>query len=156
MNNLGSGFEKINVGGEVCLLNLKQDTGDPVVGKLKLKDAASMLSDGLANIVKLAKNLEKPAKIPKGAAPTEETNWFLVLDHTDLDAQFQRTNFLTKGRQIKHFKKQVKSVPPLSEIVNKITLDPLTVIGDKSYLDDLNKQMNLPDYVKVQLKNFYK
>jgi len=155
MNNLGRSFENIKVGGISYLLNLKQNTADPVVGKLKLKNAATMLSDGLENIVELAKKLEKPARVPKTIALLQKTNWFLVLDHNDIDSQFQRTRFAPKGKISAEERKKVDKPIALSEIVSKVKLDALTVKDDETFFEELKKQKNLPDYIKNKLKGFY-
>lgn len=155
MNNLGRGFENIKVGGIPYLLNLKQDTADPVVGKLKLKNATATLSNGLENIVELAKQLEKPTTVPKTIALSQKTNWFLVLDHNDIDSQFQRTRFTPKKKTSVKERKKISRPIALSEIVSKMKLDALTVADDETFFNELKKQKNLPAYIKNKLKSFY-
>jgi hypothetical protein len=44
---------------------------------------------------------------------------------------------------------------PLSQILTPLTLDPLTVADDKTFLARLLTQPNLPDFVKAGLPRLY-
>jgi hypothetical protein len=48
-----------------------------------------------------------------------------------------------------------RAARPLSEIVEPLELDPLTVADDATFLDRLNRQVNLPGYVKAGLQKMY-
>jgi len=50
-----------------------------------------------------------------------------------------------------------KGVEPYSVLLKdvKIKLDPLTVVDDAEYFDNLNNQPNLPDFIKNDLPAFY-
>ena len=45
--------------------------------------------------------------------------------------------------------------PPLSKELQPETLDRLTVADDKTFLDRLGQEVNLPDYVKVGLQDLF-
>ena len=44
---------------------------------------------------------------------------------------------------------------PLSEVLTPLQRDPLTVVDDRTFLDRIAAQPNLPDYVKQGLPDLY-
>ncbi len=50
--------------------------------------------------------------------------------------------------------KAVTSVP-LSQVLQPLHLDPLSVADDTAFIDRLQKQMNLPSYIKQGLWTLY-
>lgn len=143
--------ETLKVNGVKYKLYLQQATGDPVVGNLKLKAAVSRLKDGLKNLPKLARDLETQ---PNAALSLLNANthpqWFLVLDHND-EAEGQKIRLAgavtTSGFAI---------AKPLSQIVEKMKPDVLTVAGDKDFLRSIAAQKNLPAYIKNNLPKMFK
>jgi hypothetical protein len=45
--------------------------------------------------------------------------------------------------------------PPLSEILEPLELDPLTVADDRDFLDLIDEEPNLPAYVAPGLRDLY-
>ncbi len=41
---------------------------------------------------------------------------------------------------------------PLSQVLEPLELDPLTVADDKTFFDRLGRQPNLPDYIRIALR----
>jgi len=44
---------------------------------------------------------------------------------------------------------------PLSELLEPLALDPLTVVDDRNFLDRVGQQTNLPDFIKEGLPELY-
>ena len=80
-----------SAGGRARLLFLIQATGDPVTGKVSLKEATDLLADGLHRLPELAKDVDKQKVSP------EDT--FLVLDHEEEDGVDQRPHLPGPGRR---------------------------------------------------------
>ena len=154
MNHFGSNFEKVKVGAEDYLLNLKQETADPVVGKLKLKDAVAKLKSGMSRLPQLAKDMENP-KINRASAQNKKTTWSLVLDHNEAEGEVQRTHIPIKGQLPTMVLKDASASQPLSKIVGSIKLDAMTVIDDEDFFTNLSQQKNLPPYIKDGLNKMY-
>jgi 5-methylthioadenosine/S-adenosylhomocysteine deaminase len=158
MTLFGAGTESWKVGGKVRALNLAQQTADPVVGALKLAEARDRLKDGMQRLPELARNLENP---PLGALRLEPAapQWFLVLDH-DEPAGVALRPHLPFGAA----RTQTATMPlvtaeavaaPLSEILEPLELDPLTVADDAAFLDGITQELNLPLFVVGGLADLY-
>jgi len=162
-NNLFMDFEKdtekLRVGKKSRLMYLKDKAEDLSAGALKLSEAKKRLKGGLTRLADLAMKLENPvttrSMLPrKGRSPL-----FLYLE---LDEQEER-KFKSNLRRGLLAKKPTalltypKGVEPYSVLLKdvKIKLDPLTVVDDAEYFDNLNNQPNLPDFIKNDLPAFY-
>src|SRR5439155_7022474 len=85
LGNAAGQAEHATIAGRARLLDLRQPTGDPDVGKLTLKEATTLLADGLHRLPDLAKDLvQRPALDLLEAPSAAEAPMFLVLDHYDL------------------------------------------------------------------------
>jgi 5-methylthioadenosine/S-adenosylhomocysteine deaminase len=152
MKHFGKGSERLKVGNSQRMLNLKQETADPAVGELKLKEAKKQLRDGLARLPELAKNLEQPG--PKEIRATAEPQWFLLLEHDEPEGVALRPHLPLDGMETARL--QIRELmAPLSEVLVPLDLDPLTVTDDRTYLDRLANQPNLIEYVKNNLPSLY-
>jgi hypothetical protein len=125
----GAETERLTVGGTERSLFLTDPTGDDVVGALTLADARDRLTDGLHRLAELASDLEQ-----QGLAPTAD--WVLELDQNPVD----EVQSLVAGL-----------LPPLSEVLTPIDLDPLLVADDDQYADRLSTQRNLKPAVRAEL-----
>jgi 5-methylthioadenosine/S-adenosylhomocysteine deaminase len=167
MKQLGVEGESIKVGVLDRAVYLEQETSDPAVGKISLKEAQKTLRDALHKLPELAKQLEQ---LPRAFAPLELTarrediSWFLALDEieeTGVELR-PRLPFLEHGHtgpdrvpaNVRSFMKA--PAEPLSKILKQIELDPLTVADDEKYVDTIIGQKNLPPYVVNGIKGFYK
>ncbi len=156
MKNFGNGSENWKLGRAKRILNLNQETQDPAVGSISLKNAKDLLSNGLKNLTALSKDLEKPVAPLMSIAGPQMTNWFLVLDHTELPGEAMRPHLPLNNNQPTAAFIAPAAAKPLSEIIEPIELDPLTVADDKNFFSNIKNQLNLPDYIKNDLQKLYK
>lgn len=152
MNNWTDKKEKIEVNGVKYQIHLKQATADPIVGNLKLVDAVNKLSDGLQNLPDLAKSLETVSSKFSFANSDAPPQWFLVLDHNDEPEGEKLRMTMSRG--------PMKAQPlmasqPLSEIVEEMELDKMTVADDPEFMNIIQNEQNLPQYLKDGLKKMY-
>lgn len=154
MKPFGTGAEDFSVGGAKRMLNLMQATADPIVGALKLNEACKLLKDGLHKLPELAKKLEQPAPREVLAAPMEP-RWFLMLEHDEPAGLALRHHLPVEGTETALLPPRAAMALPLSQLLEPLELDSLTVADDKTYLDRLLRQPNLPDYVKANLPRMY-
>ncbi len=163
MQRLGAMGEALRVGGLRRMVFLQQPAADPSVGNLTLKTASDILRQALARLPLLARELEQPrtgrrvtlARLAR-AMPFEQ-EWTLALDeledsgvdlrpHLPLQLAHESTGAL-RGLE--------RTAVPLPDIVQPLTLDPLTVASDPDFLTRIAQQKNLPGYVKTGLKTLY-
>ena len=158
MTSLNAKGETLTIAGEQRMMFLKQDTQDPLVGAIKLSQAKSDLEDALSKLPALAKALEQPKPTaaigPKRAAPT----WQLALDEledTGVDLRPRLRDRRSKALTGPKRGMMAKASKPLSQILQPLELDPLTVAGDAEFLASLATQKNLPQFVKDGLPTLY-
>jgi cytosine/adenosine deaminase-related metal-dependent hydrolase len=157
MKNFGAGSENWRIGRSARLLNLNQDTLDPAVSAISLKEAMNKLKDGMKNLPKLSKELETKTVPLMSLSSTGTTNWFLVLDHNELEGESQRPHLPLKNSNKLTAKIMTASASkPISEVVEPIDLDPLTITDDKNFWKRLKDQVNLPEYIKTGLMSLMK
>jgi cytosine/adenosine deaminase-related metal-dependent hydrolase len=146
MGLLGAGTERWQVGAAARVLNLAQEDADPIVGELTLRAAQARLRDGLARLPELARALEQPGVLG------EEAEWSLVLDEQDAAGMTLRPNF---DPALLTSMPNLTTAIPLSELLEPLELDRLTVADDERFLEGLAQQPNLPEYVKTGLPKLY-
>jgi 5-methylthioadenosine/S-adenosylhomocysteine deaminase len=163
MTELAPNDQTIKVGGETRRLFLKQETADPDVGQVSLSNATDALRAALEDIVKLAKETEKPH--PAVAArrvldATPEPEWSLALDEISACGvelaprlPFSGPRDFTGPRRAPRV--LAKTAPPLSTILGPIKLDPLTVADDDNFLDQMKLQPNVPKPISDGLSGLY-
>jgi len=158
MTSLNAKGESLTIDGEQRMVFLKQDTQDPLVGAIKLAQAASALEDALSTLPALAKALEKPKPVaalgPKRAPPT----WQLALDEiedTGVDLRPRLRDRRSKTLTGATRRIAAKAAPPLSQVLQPLELDPLTVADDADFVPSLATQRNLPQFVKDGLPPLY-
>jgi 5-methylthioadenosine/S-adenosylhomocysteine deaminase len=160
MGRFGQGTEPWRVGGAKRVLYLTQETADPVVGALKLGEARDRLRDGLRRLPELAGQIEErpaPESIVARVGGVEP-QWFLVLDHDEPPGVALRPHlpFGPEGTTTAPRLAEVEEARvPLSELLDSLDLDPLTVPEDKTFMDRLIQQRNLPGYVKEGLPDLF-
>lgn len=155
MGRFGPGTENVRVGGSSRVLNLAQAEADPVVGALTLKTAQARLRDGLRRVRELAHDLEHPQLVLAADAPPQ---WSLLLDHDEPEGIALRPHlpFGPLGTLTAEMPQPTAAAAkPLSEILDPLELDPLTVADDDTFLDRLARQRNLPEFVKQGLRELY-
>jgi 5-methylthioadenosine/S-adenosylhomocysteine deaminase len=147
--HFGTGTEKVQVGSgqPQGVLNLKEESENPLVGNLTLHAATKRLKDGLHNLHDLALALERPR------AHAQPPRLSLVLDQDQPGDMVLRTYFrnrlaLERDRGVLL---TLAPAPPLSQVLGSIDLDPLTVADDPTFLNNVRSQPNLPQYIKDDL-----
>lgn len=145
MQSLSPGGEALRVGGESRRVFLKQATQDPAVQALSLADATETMRDTLQNIVELATRLERPQ--PRRVALTAEPEpvvWTLALDELhDTGVDLRPRLPFAGARATGPSRALAAAAAPLSQILEPIALDPLTVVDDADFLDVLRGERNL-------------
>jgi len=150
MSSLGAIGEPLTINGQKRTLFLKQDTQDPVVGAIKLSQAMATLKDALSKLPALAKALEKPQPVAAISRRSAPTTWQLALDEIE-DTGFDLRPRLRsrRTRQLTGPARRVAAATkPLSQILQPLGLDPLTVADDPDLLPALARERNLPQFVK--------
>jgi 5-methylthioadenosine/S-adenosylhomocysteine deaminase len=157
MERLGPVDEKVTIGARDRVLNLRQPLGDPDVGAISLAEAKTTLARALRDLPALAKRLEQAAVGPQaipGAAPAPLT-WSLALDELEHTGMALRPRLARDGRATGPTLAASAASKPLSEILEPVELDPLTVVDDDEYLKRLAAQPNLPKGIADGLKACY-
>ncbi|MSN25592.1 MAG: amidohydrolase family protein [Geobacter sp.] len=158
MSRLGVTGENIRVGGTTRAVFLSQNTQDPAVSLVSLTYAKEILSDALARLPELAKELEKPRLTPRSMlGEPVPVSWELALDEiydTGLDLRPRlplRGGITITGPT----RALARASQPLSTFLSPLTLDPLTSVDDHDLLSRLVGQINLPSEIKEQLRSLW-
>jgi 5-methylthioadenosine/S-adenosylhomocysteine deaminase len=155
----GEGLEELRVGGRARVLNLRQQTADPAVGKISLAEAKTRLTDALKNLKALAKKAEQQGTPLHGmlAAAEDQVRWGLALDELEPTGVELRPRVPLPGQTAPTGPSLVTAAPakPLSEILGPLKLDRLTVADDRHWLESLDGQPNLPAWVAPGLRELY-
>ena len=166
MNVLAGKTEEVRVGGVERKLYFEQRTADDKVVAMSLGDARQSLSMALHELPKLAKDLEtKPSTRERMTsrpldAPEPEV-WYLALDELQDNGVDLRPRLPLKvnGKALETTgpeRAALRAGPPLSEILEPIALDPLTVADHReAFLESISKQLNLPEFCKQGLAKLY-
>jgi 5-methylthioadenosine/S-adenosylhomocysteine deaminase len=164
MTRLGAApGESIRVGGKTRQLFLDRATEDPDVRAITLKEASRRLADAFGRLPELAGQLERQpqafAAHAFGPIGVEEgpVVWRLALDElapTGVDLRprlpLAGTHALTGPARA-----AAAAARPLSEVLEPIPLDPLTVADDPKFLTSLSGQINLPAGIKDGIRALY-
>jgi 5-methylthioadenosine/S-adenosylhomocysteine deaminase len=154
--------EPLAVGGSRRALFLDQASVDPIVAELSFARAVERLQDGLARLPELASALEAeagPAMELGGTrgipAVTElgieraELRWVLELEDEEPDGTTIRPELGVE--EVVPELAEAAEASPLSEILEPLDLDPLTVIDDRGYAARLRAQRNIPTNIAAVL-----
>jgi 5-methylthioadenosine/S-adenosylhomocysteine deaminase len=165
MGRLAPDGETVRVGGETRRLYLEQETSDPSVRAVALRTATTTLRRAFRDLKVLAREMEKPKPVPRRAphaldAPPPPV-WSLALDEirdTGVEMRprlpFRGPGDFT-GPRLAPRPAAAAAGGPLSEILEPIRLDPLTVRDDDDYLDQIAAQPNVPEAIRQGLKELY-
>ncbi len=157
--------QTVRVGGQTRRLFLRQVTADPAVAAISLRTATTQLREAFQNVKKLARDLERPRVIgrrPFAAldAPPPPV-WTLALDEIhDTGVDLRPRLPLAGPRDFTGPKRAARDAAarasrPLSEILEPIRRDPLTVADDDDFLMQIAAQPNLPASIKDELAQLY-
>ena len=157
----GEGLEEVRVGGRDRVLNLRQTTADPAVGRITLAEAGDRLTDALKNLKQLAERAEEggtPLHRMFRGTDDDELRWGLALDELEPTGIEMRPRAPLPGdtSPTGPSLETRAPAPPLSQILGPLELDRLTVVDDGDWLDAIDKQMNLPDWLAPGLRKLYR
>jgi 5-methylthioadenosine/S-adenosylhomocysteine deaminase len=163
MQSLGAVGEGVRIGGLRRMIFLQQQTADPSVGSLTLKSAAALLRKALSRLPEIARELEQPAAAPRmmlaklGSQLAQPQEWTIALDELEDSGMDLRPRLSLAGavEPTGAVRGLERAAALLSQIVQPLPLDPLTVAGDPDFLDRIANQKNLPGYVKTGLQTLY-
>jgi 5-methylthioadenosine/S-adenosylhomocysteine deaminase len=155
----GQGLEPIQVAGQARVLNLRQQTADPVVGQITLAEAKDRLEQALADLKQLAEQAEQQGSPLQRmlAAPEGEVQWGLALDELEPTGVELRPRVPLPGTNTPTGPSLLTAAPakPLSQVVGPLTLDSLTVPDDPHWLDTISIEQNLPAWLAPGLRQLY-
>jgi hypothetical protein len=152
--------ERLTVGGRQRMVYLEQESGDEVVAGVSLSQARRTLVDSFRRLPELARDLENGRSGPlrvfsERLARSGPPVWFLALDELEPSGIELRPRLPgAAGRTTGPTLTSARAVP-LSQLVTPMTLDPLTVADDSQFLDRVEAQTVLPDFVRTELKRLY-
>jgi hypothetical protein len=161
MESLVPNDQSVRIRGQSRRLYLKQDTSDPDVAQITLAKARTKLKGALANIVRFAKEIEKPR--PARRAPLDALlapEWTLALDEIcPCGVEFAPRLAYNGPRDFSGPDRAPRllaaTAAKLSTILGPIELDPLTVADDPNFLDRVEGQPNVPAALRSALRDLY-
>ena len=127
--------------------------------RLSLRQAVDRLRKGLKDLRTLARALEHPPRPVRHAGAKAKPRWFLELEHEEPPGLSIRTRFRSEPdapKKISGMLTPAAAAIPLSKLLGPLTLDPLTVVDDHSFVERLTAQANLPATFKTALRKLYK
>jgi 5-methylthioadenosine/S-adenosylhomocysteine deaminase len=146
--------EQVRVGGRTRALDLSDPTSHPQVGALTLAAARAKLRDALRQLPELARAQEQNQPHPL-LATTRTQPLALVLDESEDTGFTQRPRLPFHGHPTGPQLVTAAAAPPLSTILQPLTLDPLTVADDPGWLKAIEQETNLPGFVRTGLRGLY-
>lgn len=158
MRKLNASGEAVQIGGSARQLYLAHPNADPLVQGLTLSAAHEALTAALRSLPALARRAERPRRV-SAAAQFAGGAWRLALDEvvdTGVDLRPNLPARSAEGRPLRAAAMMrplfAQAARPLSATVRPMRIDPLTVVDDPDYLDDLDLQLNLPAEIKAGLR----
>ncbi len=183
MQKFGTETELVSIDGEVRLLNLWEEVADPAIAGLTLEAATTRLHAGFKQLVELAKRLEDSTNLTAQLANTKQIFGSLTEAYTEIGMPLEDIDQGIDADRIDSDRPPIfldldeeyfeglsedldlaadeslllDAAVPYSKILESTTinLDPLTILDDPNYFPLLVGQMNLPDYIKIDLPKFY-
>lgn len=163
MDALECGDETVRVGGEARRLFLKQETVPGEVAALSLAAARRALKTAFRDIRKRARQLETTEiRRPAPLDGLEPVVWSLALDEirdTGLELRprlpYSGPRDFTGPDRLPGRAARAALSAKLSEILRPIVLDPLTVVDDANFLDQVAAQPNVPEAIRTGLPDLY-
>lgn len=142
--------ESRTIAGAPRRFNFAHHAADPLVRDLSLAEAETRLEDGMKRLPELAALLENPVAatgVFGAVVPGQEGVWVIDLDHEDHDGLVARPQ-LPFGGELTGLFAQGSTAEPLSQILQSMRLDPLTVVDDTRWADTLAAKTNLDPEIK--------
>ncbi len=155
--------EKILLNGSERLLYLGLSGQiNPIDLKINYKQAKKLLTKGLRDLPTLATAVEsRDSAFALGSSSNPasgfdlDSKWIIEADHSDHGDVCGRHHIRLNGERTTIEDGYVEAADPLSEILEPMLLDESNVEDDKWYFKRLATQINLPEYLKLELPTFY-
>jgi hypothetical protein len=158
---LPQGAEVLDVDGSQRALFLDQPSVDPVIAEVTFAQAVARLEDGLSRLPQLAAALEAEAgplmelggmagfpEVTQLGIERAGAQWVLELEDEEPDGTTTRPEL---GVPEVAPAAEVAEASALSDILEPLQLDPLTVIDDRGYAARLRAQPNIPSDIAAGL-----
>lgn len=161
MRKLGFAGEAITTGGAQRMLFLAHPAEDPLTRKLTLSAAGDRLTRALRGLPALARKAERPRPIsPLAMARGGADTWRLALDElldTGVEVRANLPLHVPGGRTLRAavMRPLFAETKKLSATVMPLAIDALTVVDDAGYLDALDAQRNVPEFIKEGLRDLW-
>lgn len=149
MSASGGSGETVTIAGRARRMNLLQAEEDPIMQGITYAGARATLVDGLANLPKLAQ--APPTAMLASPLSDQPPQWFLALDELHDTGEALRPLLGTGGPSIAL---EAAAVAAARQLV-PLELDELTVIDDKTFLQRVAAQPNLPGGLAAHLAAAY-
>jgi 5-methylthioadenosine/S-adenosylhomocysteine deaminase len=154
MQRFNGNSEAWEVGGSKRALHLENTHPGPLPENPTLAQAEDLLRTNLLALPQLAAQLEDSASgVLAALQDNTQERWAVVLDLEDTGGggMFSAAIGDLLGPEVT----DTGAAIPLSQLVQPIELDAITVAEDPGYFTELKKQINLPDYIKNGLQTLY-
>jgi hypothetical protein len=153
---LGSKTESISIGESERVLDLADPQSNPVIEPVSPSEARERWADALPRLPALAGYLEHPSpELANQLGARTEPRWMLLLDHDEPLGLDQRPHLAGLRESPPRADARPHARPPLSEVLEPIELDTLTVADDPGSVDVLQQGMNLPAAIQRGLPDLY-
>jgi cytosine/adenosine deaminase-related metal-dependent hydrolase len=155
MKKLGVGGETVKIGGHSRTLFLTQKTASEPVTKISLGDATTTLAESLKDLPNHASSrmsLSKTGAHLLARAGARDEGWVLALDEVASTGMDLRPHLPFDGELTMPM---VKGATLSAVQLKSLKLDPLTVADDSDFLDTIQTEMNVPQFLKTGLKTLY-
>lgn len=154
MQKFSGDSEPLEVGGVKYALHLGNDIPNTLPEKPTLAKATDLLRKNLGQLPQLATQVENIATGALNALQdSNQEQWSVVLDMDDAgDGAMLGTAI---GDMLGPERMATGEIIPLSQLVQPIELDAITIADDPDYITRLENQTNLPKYIKTGLTALY-
>ncbi len=142
--------EDCKVGGSPRILDLSGASAAPLK-PISLRAATEKLSDGLRDLVALARQLENPRTVR--AMRLASPKWTLELEEEEPPGVSIRTRFNGPGAAMpkRALGMQALAAVPLSQLLGPLTLDPLTAVDDRGFVKKISSHPNIPVAIRRRI-----
>jgi hypothetical protein len=141
--------ESLRVGGRKRVLNLVDDSADPLVAGLSLAKATAALDDAMQHLPELAAEDERRPGL------RDDGGWRLELDHQPPEEDpVPGGSFLPSGGLLTGFV-PAQVAPPLSSVLEPMHPDRLTAVDDAAFVETLRAERNLTPAFRDALVGLY-
>jgi cytosine/adenosine deaminase-related metal-dependent hydrolase len=143
MRRFQLGNEEVRIGRSVRLLHLEQEDAHPLVRDLTMTEATKRLQQAMKDLPALAAELDNALAMGlfSGSADDQGSVWYVVMDFEEEDRAIEEALGIASL--------------PLTEFVEPMELEGITVAGDPQFLRKLVAARNVPEYIKKGIPPLY-